>query len=142
MTIFFLSGIGFGLMYLCAYVMIGHYFEEKRALATGIASCGSGVGTFIFAPLSVALLDSFGWKGSMWIIAGIVLNGVVCGATFRPMVTKSTELDKEYKKPKLMDWSLLKNPSFMVFNFSSFLCLLGKRLTLRRSQDKVIILAI
>ena len=113
-------------MYLCAYVMIGHYFKEKRALATGIASCGSGVGTFIFAPLSVALLESFGWKGSMWIIAGIVLNGVVCGATFRPMITKSTELDKEYKKPKLMDWSLLKNPSFMVFNFSSFLCLLGR----------------
>ena len=113
-------------MYLCAYVMIGHYFEKRRALATGIASCGSGVGTFVFAPLSVGLLDLYGWKGSMWIIAGIILNGVVCGATFCPFENKSTEIDKEYKKPKLMDWSLLKNPPFMVFCFSSFLCLLGK----------------
>ena len=122
---FYLSGIGFGLMYLCAYVMIGHYFEKRRALATGIASCGSGVGTFVFAPLSVGLLDLYGWKGSMWIIAGIILNGVVCGATFSPFVNKSTELNKDQKKPKLMDWSLLKNPPFMVFSFSSFLCLLG-----------------
>ena len=64
-------------MYLCAYVMIGHYFEKYRALATGIASCGSGVGTFIFAPLSVALIESYGWKGAMWIIAGqYILDGL------------------------------------------------------------------
>ena len=56
-------GVGFGMMYLCAYVMIGHFFEKHRALATGLASCGSGVGTFIFAPLSVALINSYGWKG-------------------------------------------------------------------------------
>ena len=59
----YFTGVGFGLMYLCTYVMIGHYFEKYRALATGIASCGSGVGTFIFAPLSVALINSYGWKG-------------------------------------------------------------------------------
>ena len=113
-------------MYLCAYVMIGHYFEKRRALATGIASCGSGVGTFVFAPLSVGPLDLYGWKGSMWIIAGIILNGVVCGAPFSPFINKTTELTKDHKKPKLMDWSLLKNPPFMVFSFSSFLCLLGR----------------
>ncbi len=117
--------MGFGLMYLCAYVMIGYYFKEKRALATGIASCGSGVGTFIFAPLSVALIDFFGWRGSMWIIAGIVLNVVVCGATFRPVGMKPTQINKGSKKQNLMDFTLLKNSSFMLFNVSSFLCLLG-----------------
>lgn len=36
------AGIGFGLIYLPAVVCVGYYFESKRALATGIAVCGSG----------------------------------------------------------------------------------------------------
>ena len=28
------------------------YFEKKRAFATGIAVCGSGLGTFVMAPVS------------------------------------------------------------------------------------------
>ena len=56
---FFVKGVGFGLMYLSAYVMIGHYFERRRALATGLAACGSGVGTFIFAPLSMFLIGEY-----------------------------------------------------------------------------------
>ena len=60
-----LIGVGFGMMYLCCYVMIGHYFEKRRAFATGLASCGSGVGTFLFAPLSVYLITQFGWKGKL-----------------------------------------------------------------------------
>jgi hypothetical protein len=29
-------------------VIVGQYFYERRALATGIAVCGSGIGTAIF----------------------------------------------------------------------------------------------
>jgi len=36
-------GVGFGLIYLPAVVCVGYYFESKRALATGIAVCGSGI---------------------------------------------------------------------------------------------------
>ena len=31
--------------------MVGFYFEKRRAVANGIAGCGSGVGMFIYAPL-------------------------------------------------------------------------------------------
>jgi len=79
------TGIGFGLMYLPSIVMVGFYFEKRRAFATGIAVCGSGIGAFIFAPLADWLLSNYGWKGATWIIAGLVLNGVVVGALFRPL---------------------------------------------------------
>ena len=72
-------------MYLPAIVMVGFYFEKRRAFATGIAVCGSGIGGFIFAPLCNALLTAYGWKGATWIIAGITLNGVVMGFLFRPL---------------------------------------------------------
>lgn len=42
-----MTGIGFGFIYLPAACTISFYFEKKRAFATGIAVCGSGMGGFI-----------------------------------------------------------------------------------------------
>ncbi|KRT80991.1 membrane transporter [Oryctes borbonicus] len=80
-----MGGIGFGLIYLPAVVCVGYYFETKRSLATGIAVCGSGVGTFAFAPLATYLLEIYGWKGANLIFAGLILNCVVFGALMRPL---------------------------------------------------------
>lgn len=81
----FFGGLGFGLIYLPAVVCVGYYFETKRSLATGIAVCGSGVGTFVFAPLAVYLVDYYGWRGAHLILAGLILNCVVFGALMRPL---------------------------------------------------------
>ena len=72
-------------MYLPAIVMVGFYFEKRRAFATGVAVCGSGIGTFVFAPLGERLLSIYGWRGAIWIVAGICLNGAVAGALFRAL---------------------------------------------------------
>ena len=70
------------------------YFEKYRSLATGIAVCGSGLGTFIFAPLSEYLITEYDWEGAMLIIAGLVLNCIVLGALFRPVPeTRVDEVD-------------------------------------------------
>ena len=61
------------------------YFEKRRSLATGIAVCGSGIGTFMFAPLTNALLTEYTWKGTVLIEAGILLNCILCGMVFRPL---------------------------------------------------------
>ncbi|XP_048520513.1 monocarboxylate transporter 3 isoform X2 [Dendroctonus ponderosae] len=80
-----IGGVGFGLIYLPAVVCVGYYFETKRSLATGIAVCGSGVGTFAFAPLADLLLQEFGWRGANLILAGFILNCVLFGALMRPL---------------------------------------------------------
>ncbi|KAL5280247.1 Mct1 family protein [Megaselia abdita] len=79
------TGLGFGLIYLPAIVSVTMYFEKYRSLATGIAVCGSGFGTFIFSPLTEALISSYGWRGAMLIIGGIVLNCIIFGSTFKPL---------------------------------------------------------
>ncbi|KAK9304048.1 hypothetical protein QLX08_004432 [Tetragonisca angustula] len=80
-----MGGIGFGLIYLPAVVCVGYYFETKRSLATGIAVCGSGFGTFAFAPLATMLLEEYNWKGANLILAGLILNCAVFGALMRPL---------------------------------------------------------
>ena len=72
-------------MYLPAIVMVGFYFEKRRAFATGIAVCGSGIGAFVFAPLCEKLLSIYEWKGATFIMAGLVLNGAIMGMLFRPL---------------------------------------------------------
>uniref|UniRef100_A0A0N7ZCA7 Major facilitator superfamily (MFS) profile domain-containing protein n=1 Tax=Scylla olivacea TaxID=85551 RepID=A0A0N7ZCA7_SCYOL len=80
-----LGGIGFGLVYLPAVVCVGYYFESKRALATGIAVCGSGIGTMIFPPLLNYLISVFSWQGTHLLIAGFILNCCWFGALMRPL---------------------------------------------------------
>ncbi|XP_076457911.1 uncharacterized protein LOC143291736 [Babylonia areolata] len=80
-----MGGFGLGMIYLPSIVSVGYYFEKKRALATGIAVCGSGIGTFIFAPLSEYLLQELDWKNALMLISGITLNGAVCGMLMRPL---------------------------------------------------------
>ena len=88
MTDLLCLGFGFGLIYLPAIVSVTCYFEKKRSFATGIAVCGSGLGTFIFAPLTEFLIQAYFWKGAMLIIAALTLNCVIFGALFRPLENK------------------------------------------------------
>ncbi|GIX85193.1 monocarboxylate transporter 9 [Caerostris extrusa] len=80
-----MGGIGFGMVFLPAVVSVGYYFSTKRAMATGIAVCGSGMGAFIFAPFCQKLLEIYGWQGAMLILAALTLNCAVFGALMRPL---------------------------------------------------------
>ena len=71
--------------FVSAIIVVGLYFNRKRAIATGIAMSGSGLGTFAYAHLTDFLLHHFDWRGTILILTGILLNGVVCGLLFRPI---------------------------------------------------------
>lgn len=75
-------------MLLPSVVIVGYYFERRRALATGIVCCGSGVGTCIFPPVCYFLLMEYGWRGTMWIISGLVLHGAAFGILYIPINEK------------------------------------------------------
>ncbi|XP_059179084.1 monocarboxylate transporter 12-like [Physella acuta] len=99
-----IGGFGFGMMYLPAVVAVSVYFEKKRALATGIAVCGSGIGTFILAPVTEILLNEYGWRWTLMILGAIILNGIVAGGLVRPLEMKSSSEEKavsDKKKKKL-----------------------------------------
>lgn len=82
-------------MWVACIVTVGHYFKDKRAFAMGLAVCGSGIGTFIFAPLTEYLVEQYTWKGAVLIEAGIMLNCVVGGMLFRPLPLSEKMINKE-----------------------------------------------
>jgi MFS family permease len=123
-----ISGFGLSLCYVSAYVIVAYYFDRRRSFATGISVCGSGVGTFIFAPLTRYLVVEYGgWRGATLILGGLFLNMTVCilyfvnllsmhtksnlsfqicGALFRDIKWASKKKRKmSSKKSKLSEWS-------------------------------------
>lgn len=77
---FHLSGFGSGLSYSPSFGVLPLYFRRRRNFATAIVTAGNGVGIFIFPFLFRYLIDSYSWRGAMFINAGIALNVIPCGA--------------------------------------------------------------
>lgn len=98
-----LAGFGLSLCYVASVVIVAYYFDKRRSFATGLAVCGSGIGTFIFAPFIQYLLNEYGWRGTTLILAGLFLNLAVCGAVMRDLPWTSRKLKilaKERKRSR------------------------------------------
>ncbi|CAL1544637.1 unnamed protein product [Lymnaea stagnalis] len=91
-----IGGIGFGMIYLPSIVCVGYWFDKKRAFATGIVVCGTGIGQFVFPPLARWLLTEYTWEGQTLIFAGIVLKCAACGMLFIPLDHR----EYKYRKPR------------------------------------------
>ena len=140
-----LFGFGGSCLFVSSYVIISLYFEKSRFIATGILASGTGLGVFIVAPILQALLDTFDWRKTYRITAGIISVVCVLCLTFDPSVTNSKkgknqahngededlENQDEQKegtteKPnKWLDLSVFKEKVYVVLTLSFALALLG-----------------
>ncbi|XP_004632131.1 monocarboxylate transporter 12 [Octodon degus] len=98
LTLGVLTGLGFALCYSPAIAMVGKYFSRRKALAYGIAMSGSGIGTFVLAPVVQLLIEEFSWQGALLILGGFVLNLCVCGALMRPITLKEDHSSPEQNR--------------------------------------------
>ncbi|XP_057660337.1 monocarboxylate transporter 9-like [Diorhabda carinulata] len=117
-----ISGFGLSLCYVASVVIVAYYFDKKRSFATGLAVCGSGIGTFIFAPLIQFLLDEYGWRGTTLILAGLFLNLIVCGALMRDLPwtsKKQKRLAHERRKNRYLKRKQKEEDSFPISNSSN-----------------------
>ncbi|XP_067908655.1 monocarboxylate transporter 12-like isoform X1 [Heterodontus francisci] len=80
-----LTGCGYALAYSPAISIVGQYFCKRKAMAYGLAMSGSGIGTFVLAPVVQLLIEQYSWRGALLILGGLVANICVCGALLRPL---------------------------------------------------------
>jgi predicted MFS family arabinose efflux permease len=68
------AGIAYGLgSMIPVSIVINRWFIEKKALAIGIASCGTGIATLIVPPCVTKLIASLGLKITMYLEAVVIL---------------------------------------------------------------------
>jgi OFA family oxalate/formate antiporter-like MFS transporter len=70
-----LLGVGIGICGPSIFTVITRWFTEKRGLALGLASSGAGFGALVVAPLTNALITSYGWRNTFVILglASVIL---------------------------------------------------------------------
>jgi len=76
-----ISGFGLSMPYVAAMVIVAKYFDERRSFAVGIACCGSGIGTLVFAEFIEFLLNDvkLDWRATFQVLAGCFLVMCICG---------------------------------------------------------------
>nr|XP_056719599.1 monocarboxylate transporter 13-like [Euleptes europaea] len=94
LTIGLLAGFGWALVFTPSMATVSHYFEKRRTLAMGLTVSGAGVSSLAFSPLFQFLLDSYGWRGALMVVAGMSLNLVASGALLRPLVLEGDQVRK------------------------------------------------
>lgn len=142
-------------MHIASSVSVQYYFDKKRGLAAGIITTGIGVGVFCWPSLARLLISMYGWRGALWVMGAILLNGMAIGGLIRPPVgkmekklvpdeepaqqgnsdtdTTSQKSDDpsivsrwhDFRLKSILDWTLLKDPYFTLFCIATMLIQLG-----------------
>ncbi|KAL2867979.1 MCT family MFS transporter [Aspergillus lucknowensis] len=71
------GGIGTSMILTPAVSSIGHYFNERRGIATGIAATGGSVGGVAFPLILESLIPKIGWGWATRVVALICLVSVI-----------------------------------------------------------------
>ncbi|GFQ93177.1 MFS domain-containing protein [Trichonephila clavata] len=104
-------GIGCGLATCLLPLAINQHFDKHRGKASGISYSGSYIGSFIFPPVVVQLLDRYGLPGTFLVISSTLLNGLAASLLFHSPSSKSSkknhlEFSEDPKKYTLQSSSL------------------------------------
>lgn len=92
-----INGIGVGLATSAAFVALNHYFKFKRGQAVGLSMAGTALGMLIMPQLVRVLLEAFGFRGAVLLLAGVALNATVGAVLLQPAKwhMKEEKLDEE-----------------------------------------------
>ncbi|CAG8924898.1 unnamed protein product [Penicillium salamii] len=104
-----LGGVGASLIFTPAISAIGHYFYEKRGVATGIAATGGSVGGVAFPLILESLFPKIGWAWATRVVALICL--IVLGVA--NLLIRSRLPQKPFSKENVL-------PDFRIFRDSRF----------------------
>lgn len=102
-------GVGSSLIFTPAVSAVGHFFNEKRGVATGIACTGGSVGGVIFPLVMQDLFPriGFGWATRVIALICLILLVVAC------LLIKSRLPKKPASKENVLpDFRIFKEPKF------------------------------
>ncbi|XP_072028551.1 monocarboxylate transporter 13-like [Amphiura filiformis] len=63
---------------------LSQYFDKYYNFAATVFLAGMSLGMVVMPLLTQILVDIYGWRGTILLLTGISLHGVICGAVFKP----------------------------------------------------------
>ncbi|KAG7105398.1 MFS transporter asaE like protein [Verticillium longisporum] len=115
LTFGFLNGIGASLLFTPAYSAVGHWFSERRGLATGVASTGASFAGMISPVLPRVLFERVGWA---WAIRTIAFICLLFCAVATPLIQSRLAPKPDAKARP--DVRIFRDPAFSLTTISIF----------------------
>lgn len=80
-----LAGLGLGLLNPATFVAVNSYFNYHRGRAVGLGLAGTGLGQMAMPLVVRALMDEYGFIGTVLILGGLSLHSLVGASLFQPV---------------------------------------------------------
>lgn len=117
LTVGVAGGVGTSLIFTPSIAAVGHFFKQKRGLATGIAAGGGSIGGVIF-PLT---LESLYTKvGFAWATRVVALICLICLIIACLLISSRLPTKRFEKENILPDFHILREPRFLLTTLSIF----------------------
>ncbi|CAF0841835.1 unnamed protein product [Adineta ricciae] len=133
----FVCGTGLSFVYVPAVVIVAHYFDENRAIATAIAVGGTGLGNAVVAQFIHIINDYYSdWRETTLLLSGVLFTIVGFGALFRP-VEFSFEHSHPNSEKKINDHRLPPSCMTSIEKLQRFIVEMDKQCALRQAHQSV-----
>ncbi|XP_022104889.1 monocarboxylate transporter 13-like isoform X2 [Acanthaster planci] len=83
------AGSSLSIVNILTRAMIGRCFTTNYATATGIGTSGAAFGLIAAGPIMQLLLDTYGWRGALFLVGGFNLHLSVCGSLLKSRATET-----------------------------------------------------
>ena len=118
------TGIGNGLLFCPSLAVLTTYFLKRRAIAVGIAACGTATGGVVFPLIAQHLLPRIGFGWTVRIMGFIMLVTMIF-----PLVLMRSRLPPRRTGP-LVELAAFKEVPYLLFAIGNSLCFLGLYFTI------------
>lgn len=95
---------------------VGHFFQARRGLATGIASTGGSIGGIVFPLMLQSLFPRLGWAWSVRVLGFLVLG--ICGCANFLIRSRLPPAQGASARP---DFNIFRNSAFTLTTLGMFL---------------------
>jgi MFS family permease len=103
------NGVGTSLIFTPAIAAVGHFFYERRGLATGMAATGGSLGGIVFPLMLESLLPKIGFA---WATRAVALVCLVLVTTACILVRSRLPPKPASKENMLPDFRIFRDPAF------------------------------
>ena len=121
-----LCGVGANLSFSSGITLVPRYFSRRRALATGLAVSGSGLGTFVVSQALTAMILAYGWRQALRALAAVALVVLsACALAYAPPDDGAAAAaggsgggsgsGGPAMPPPLSLWALVRHPAWVPF---------------------------